>query len=188
MKWFKYIAAVISASGVVLVLWITLIGWTSRTSVKQPITRLQYFKSPPLVAVHVDHPPRVFLIHNISGRNLSDFEKWLDPSNVEIVSLDVNADSIYGRWSDCLESRDVLQFGVHGLPRGTTRPNYGGEVAMGVAQEDFPHGSFEIVDADEFEKLSLGLATTDTKAWGWMRFGKWNHYQLGNKPRKSPGP
>lgn len=192
MKWLKYIGAVVFLlvviSGVAVWVWGMFIGWTSGTAIKQPITRLQYFKSPALVAVHVEKPPRVLLIHNIRGENLSFFERWLDPSNVEIVSLDVDAESIYGKWSDSLDSRDVLQFGVHGLPRGSTLPNYGNEVSMGLNGEDFPHGSFEVVGEDEFNKLSLGPAATDTKAWGWMRFGQWNHYQWGKKPIRSPGP
>ncbi len=176
------------AIGAVAAAWFFLSGWTSRSSVRQPISRLQYFKSPPLVAIHVDDPPAVFLIHNLQGENETDFEKWLDPANVEIVSLDVDGDSIKGRWADGSEKRDVLQFGVHGSPRGTTIPNSGKEVAMGIAQEDFPHGSFEMTTPDQFARSSPGPATNDVKVWGWLRYGTWNHYSLRNKPRKSPGP
>lgn len=176
------------AIGAMAVAWFLLFGWTSRSSIRQPISRLQYFKTPALVAIHVDSPPAVFIIHNILGENKSDFERWLDPVNVEIESLNVDADSINGRWADRLEKRDVLQFGVHGAPRGTTIPNYGGKVAMGIAQEDFPHGSFEMMAPDQFAKLSFGPATNDVKVWGWLRYGIWNHYSLREKPSKSPGP
>lgn len=165
-----------------------MFGWSSASSIRQPISRLQYFKSPSLVAIHVDGPPAVFLIRNIQGENEADFAKWLDPANVEIESLDVNGESIDGRWANSLEKRDVLQFGVHGSPRGTTVPNLGKEVAMGIAQEEFPHGSFEMMSPEQFSKLSLGPATNDVKIWGWLRYGIWNHYSFRDKPRKSPGP
>jgi hypothetical protein len=178
---------ILATIGTMAVAWFFLFGWTSRSSIRQPISRLQYFKSPSLVAIHVDAPPAVFLIHNILGENEADFEKWLDPANVEIASLAVDGDSMNGRWANHLEKRDVLQFGVHGSPRGTTIPNYGKEIAMGIAQEDFPHGSFEMMTPDQFAKLSLGPATNDVKVWGWLRYGTWNHYSLRDRSPERVG-
>lgn len=182
MKRISFVATILGLIIAVAATWFWLAGWTRCSSIVGQITRIQYFESPSLVAIHVDSPSGVFVIPAISGRNREDFAKWLDPANVELKSLDIVADSSYDKWADRFDKNDSIQFGVHGLPRGNTRPNYGGEVAVGIAQEEFPYQSFQFMTEKEFAKLALGKMVNDSAVFGRFNFSKYFHVSLRKKP------
>ena len=173
----------------VVALWAFVFGLSAGSSTRMAITRVQYFANPPLVAIHVDGPPSVFIIQNINGSNREAFAKWLNPANVDLKSIDVIANSTYIRWFDHLEDRDKIQFGVQGLALGSTLPTFPGgkEVAVCIMGEDFPRGSFEIIGLEDLSAKHLQTPVADTKVYGWLTFSTYWKWYLGSMPRRYPG-
>ena len=176
------VAATLGFVAVVAGVWFWFAGWTNRSSIVGQITRIQYFESPALVAIHIDSPSGVFVIPTIPGLNQEDFSKWLDPANVELESLSIIADSTYDKWADQFTQRDSIQFGVHGLPRGNTKPNYRGKVAVGIAQEDFAYQSFQFITEEEFARLPVGNKVNDSAVVGRLNFTRYFHVSPKEKP------
>lgn len=177
-----YVAAILGLVAVIAGGWFWFAGWTQRSSIVGQITRIQYFESPALVAIHIDSPAGVFVIPTISGQNQEDFAKWLNPANVELESLSIIADSTYDKWADQFTQKDLIQFGVHGLPRGDTKPNYGGKVAVGIAQEGFAYESFQFMTEEEFARLPVGNKVNDSAVYGRLNFSRYYHVSLREKP------
>ena len=95
-------------------------GWGNRTFTEGASTRVQYYLSPPLLAVHVkikDGTPKVMVIRNITGKNAEQMGEFLNTEEADLDHIDLEADSIYNRWSDRTEDRDILQMGVFGMDR-----------------------------------------------------------------------
>jgi hypothetical protein len=182
IKRLLYVAAILGFVSVLAGVWFWFAGWTHRSSIVGQITRIQYFESPALVAIHIDSPAGVFVIPTISGHNQEDFAKWLNPANVELESLSIIADSTYDKWADQFTQKDSIQFGVHGLPRGDTKPNYGGKVAVGIAQEGFAYKSFQFMTEEEFARLPVGNKVNESAVFGRLNFSRYFHVSPKEKP------
>ncbi len=70
----------------------------------------------------------------------------------------------------------------HGIPRDNTRPNLGGEVALGIASENFPYQSFQFMMEEEFSKLPVGKLVNDSAVDGQFSFSKHSHVSLRDEP------
>lgn len=159
------------------------VGWSDGYSAHGQITRLEYYESPPLVAVHFGEPDQVLVISGIDGTNHKDFAQWFDPKNVEIESISVSASSRYNRWSNAIERGDILQFGVHGDPLGKTKPNFGEKVAIGgIARDEFPYQSFTLMKPEEFSRMAKGTLINDVKVWGRLNFSSITYTSWREKP------
>jgi hypothetical protein len=182
MKRKLFIVIILGLLSSLAVIWFWIFGWSTGSSIVGNIKRIQYFESPSLVAIHLDSPAGVFVVPVILGLNKEDFAVWLNPANVELKSVDIMADSISEKWSNQFEEYDHLQFGIHGLPRGQTMPNYGSDVSMGIGGERFPFQSFQFMTENEFLKLPVGKIINDSSVYGRFVFLKHTHISLRKKP------
>lgn len=186
LRWFAWSAGAILLAAGVGYFWFN--GWGTRTHTEGQATRLQYFGSPVLVAVHIDGPPRVLVIRNITADNLEQMNQWLNPDHAEIESISVAADSIYRRYSNWLENRDVLQMGVHGRTKPPYRHLSDGGLAMGIGTEDFVPGSFALMSEREFQALDLGSPILNREVWGRVTYGTYRRTYQYEKPTGYSGP
>lgn len=186
LKIFALCAGILGLLFTGLCLWLR--GWGDSTFTEGQATRIQYFEAPPLVAVHINSPPRVLVIRNIEDRNYEEMHQWLNPENSEIESISVDGSSIYNRWSNWLENRDVLQMGVHGLAK---KPHYqfvNGKLAMGVGTEDFPPHSFTMMSEQDFATLRRDNPVLDKEVWGRVTYSTHSRTYIRNKPTGYSGP
>lgn len=183
MNHIKLIRRVLGVIVILAFIWFCFAGWTNRSGISGSITRLQYFESPSMVAIHTDSQTGVFVIPIISGKNQEDFSKWLSPNNVDIKSLDIRASSSHDKWADRFGESDSIQFGVHGFALGNTKPTWpDGRVAIGIAQENFPYQSFQFMSEDDFSKLTFGKVVNDVEIDGRFSFSNYFHISLRDKP------
>lgn len=151
--------------------------------------RLQYFDSPPLMAVHFRSegaPPQVFVVNNIHGQNQQEMAERLDPKNIEIGWFDLSANSIYESWTDTTEARDVLRMGLLGKSRLKKYEFMNdGRVGLNVGDGDYPHGSFKLMDENEFASMSKGTLVHDLEVGGRITFSISSQTYWRSKPRRT---
>ena len=165
-----------------------IMGRSKDKASRYGVSKLQLYRKPILVAIHLEDSAGVFVIRNAGGRNAMDFLEWISPKNADIRSIDINASSIYESWSNATEDRDTIQFGIHGFARGKTRPTFEGDNAIhvGVAQEDFPSGSFSILSDKEFRSMGLPTPAAEFTVTGSLLFSTHHLKSFRTKPRHSP--
>ncbi len=184
MKRPGWIALVLTIVVLAVLGWLWIFGFTKRSLEHGTVTRLQYFENPAMLAVHVESPPRVFVIPATSEGHAERVRQFVDPAAIELEQVTINAGNIHDQWSDLTERHDSLGFGVVGKPRGSSVPNLDGKMSIGFSEENYPYKTLKWMTPEEFAKLPVGKPFTDVKVGGKAGFVDFYRIAFRDKPKR----